>query len=346
MTQKFTDSTDIADNGPALRERMSIDGYLFVRQLVPASVLTDLRRRCLAIIAEAGWLKTATPIDAAITEPSAACADPDARSVAVLERLYRLESLHALNRHPALIGFFEGLCDAVVLAHPLVIPRNIFPDRDEFTTPSHQDFPHIQGTPETYTAWIPLGDCPIEHGGLTIAAGSHKAGVRDFRVSSGAGAMEVEDPLEGTWVSGDFAVGDVLIFHSMTVHRALPNRSDRLRQSIDMRYQRASDPVTELSLSPYAGTGTWDAIYADWPTEAHKYYWRDQNPTIAPFDRSYYDRRDAMAFDLATTGDAAALAALRRIVQRDPDAAKRDRAETLLATFSDQAGDSDGLARQ
>ena len=344
----FTDSTAIATEGAALRDRFATDGYLFVKKLVPIDVLDALRLRCLDVIAEAGWLKAGTPVDAAITDPAAACADPDERSVAVLARLYRLEALHALKHHPALIGFFERLFDAEVLVHPLVIPRNIFPDRADFTTPPHQDFPHIQGTAETCTAWIPLADCPIEHGGLGIASGSHQAGVRDFRVCSGAGAMEVEDPLHGRWVGGDFALGDVLIFHSMTVHRGLPNRTDRLRQSIDMRYQRAADPVTEVSLSPYAGTGTWDEIYAEWPTDAHKYYWRAQNPRVAPFDRSYYDRRDAMAFEMAKNGEPEALAALRRIAQRDPDPNKRGHAEKLVARFADctePQGGSNGLAK-
>jgi hypothetical protein len=330
----FTDSTDFAGDDAALRARLADDGYLFVRHLLPPEPLATLRRQCLDIIAEAGWLKAGTPPDAALTDPDAACADPDERSVAVIKRLYRLEALHALKHQLALTALFERLFGEPVLAHPLVIPRNIFPDRADFTTPAHQDFPHIQGTPETFTAWIPLADCPIDHGGLSVAEGTHKVGVHHHRVSSGAGAMEVADPLDGKWVAGDFTVGDVVIFHSMTVHRGLPNRTDRLRQSIDMRFQRASEPVTEISLSPYAGTGTWDEIYADWPTDTHKYYWRAQAPTVTPFDRRYYEERDEMAFEMARDGDEQAIAALRRIIQRDPDTAKRERAEDLLATLS------------
>ena len=93
--------------------------------------------------------------------------------------------------------------------------------------------------------WLPLGDCPAEMGGLAIARGSHRDGVRDFTVSNGAGAMEVIDPLEGSWVAGPLEAGDVLIFHSLTVHKGLPNRTDRLRISLDNRYQRASEPICE-----------------------------------------------------------------------------------------------------
>ena len=41
--------------------------------------------------------------------------------------------------------------------------------------------------------------------------------------------MRVLEPLAGRWVSGDLAAGDVVIFHSLTVHKALSNRSAQLR---------------------------------------------------------------------------------------------------------------------
>jgi len=327
----FTDSSDIITDSDALAGRARRDGYLFIKGLLPRNAVTDLRQKFLEIAAESDWLRPDRPMTDAIADPSKACADPEAAYVAVLKRLYRLEALHALKHHPAVVGLFERLFGEPVLVHPMVIPRNIFPERPDLTTPPHQDFVHIQGTPECYAVWIPLSDCPVEMGGLQVAEASHTQGVHDFRVSSGAGAMEVADPLEGRWVGGNFAAGDVVIFHSMAVHRGAPNLTDRLRQSVDARYQRASEPIVEASLSPYAGTGTWDEVYADWPSDELKYYWRRQNPRLAEFDRQYYDQRDRMAFDMARAGDQEARAALLRIVQRDPDSEKRATAERLVA---------------
>jgi hypothetical protein len=226
--------------------------------------------------------------------------------------------------------------------HPLFVMRNIFPQRPESTTPAHQDFVHIQGTPATYTVWIPLGDCPMEQGSLQVAAGSHRDGVRDFRVTNGSGGLEVVDPLADRWRASPFTAGDVLIFHSLTVHKGLPNRSDRLRQSMDARYQRVSEPVSELSLNPYAGLFTWDEVYAGWQSTAFQYYWRRQRIAIGEFDRRYYDRRDVIAFEMAERGDRTARASLLRIVQRDTDARKRERAAALLAALD--AGERTGRA--
>ncbi len=333
----FTESTDILMDGDALDARAKRGGYLFIKGLLPRETVLEVRRQCLKIAAKADWILADQPLLDAVADPRQACADPEAAYVAVLKDIYRLEALHALKHHPAIVGLFERMFGEPVLVHPMVIPRNIFPQRPDLTTPPHQDFVHIQGTPECYAVWIPLSDCPVAMGGLQIAEASHTQGVHNFKVSLGAGAMEVADPLDGRWVGGDFAAGDVVIFHSMAVHRAGANLTKQLRQSIDARYQRASDPIVETSLLPYAGMGSWDDIYAGWTSDELKYYWRAQNPRLAAFDRKYYETRDQMAFDLARAGDQTARAALLRIVQRDPDPEKCALASSLVANLDGDA---------
>ena len=61
-----------------------------------------------------------------------------------------------------------------------------------------------------------------------------------------------------------------------------------------------------------------------------------------PFDRSDYERRDRMAFAMAESGDEEARDALLRIVQRDPDAAKRERAEELLRHLAAGSAQTEG----
>ena len=129
--------------------------------------------------------------------------------------------------------------------------------------------------------------------------------------------------------------GDVLIFSDVTVHQALPNRSVEIRQSFDARYQPASRAVAEKNLEPYAGTGTWEEVYAGWESSDEQYYWRELELTVIPFDTSYYERRDRMAFEMAEQGDLAARDALLRIVQRDENPDKRARAAQLLGDRRD-----------
>jgi hypothetical protein len=208
--------------------------------------------------------------------------------------------------------------------------RNIFPAREEFTTKAHQDFPNVQGTTEVYTAWMPLIDCPMEAGPLQVAAGSHTAGVYDFGIAGGAGGIEIKDPLAGRWVSGAFAAGDVLVFHSMAVHKGVPNRSDRLRMSMDVRYQLVSEPFNFDNANADGQKLSWDDIYAGWRSDALKYYWQRLPLTPKPFDTQWFDRRDALGFEFGEAGDPRARSVLQRIVARDANPAKRARAQRLL----------------
>jgi ectoine hydroxylase-related dioxygenase (phytanoyl-CoA dioxygenase family) len=146
----------------------------------------------------------------------------------------------------------EKLLGDSVLVHQRKIGRVGFPQNEGHQTPAHQDFFHIRGAEETYTAWVPLGDCTQQLGCLTVADGSHKTGFREHMPSAGPGGWSVEAESEVVWRTQDFAAGDVLMFHSLTMHKALPNRTrDEVRISLDNRYQRVGDPIEPGALKPH-----------------------------------------------------------------------------------------------
>ncbi|MEM7030028.1 MAG: phytanoyl-CoA dioxygenase family protein [Chloroflexota bacterium] len=329
--QPFLDSSDAIEDGPELAVRMDRDGYLFVRGLIPVDVVENLRMQILDIAQQAGWVKQDVPLEDAVADLNGFCVEPEPTYMQTYHQMYVLPDFHAFQHHPSILGLLERMAGEAILPHPRLIGRTIFPQKNAFTTPPHQDFIPIQGTPDTYTAWVPLTDVPAQVGGLQVAAGSHKKGVYDFRPALGAGGLAVIDPLDGTWVSSPFEQGDVLFFHSMAVHKGLPNQSDKLRMSMDARYQRASDPIAPGSLEPHSQPHTWEEIYADWPHDSLKYYWENLVLDIKAYDNQYHDKRDEMAWEMAEAGDVRALSTMQRIIARDLDPAKRARAETLLA---------------
>jgi hypothetical protein len=326
----FIDSSDLINDGAALTERMRRDGYLFLPGLLPRADVAAVQRQIGDIVRDAGWLRQDQPVTSAIADPSGFCVDPDPTYLRTLRNINHIEDYHALKHDPALIALFERMLGGPILPHPRVLMRNIFPAREEFTTKAHQGFPNVQGTTEVYTAWLPLIDCPMEVGPLQVAAGSHTADVYDFDIAGGAGGIEISDPLEGRWVSGAFAVGDVLIFHSMTVHKGVPNRSDRLRMSMDVRYQLVSEPFNIDNANADGQPLSWDDIYAGWRSDALKYYWRRLSLTLQPFDPQWFDKRDALGFARGEAGDPRARSVLQRIVARDANPEKRARAQQLL----------------
>ena len=55
-------------------------------------------------------------------------------------------------------------------------------------------------------------------------------------------------PAGGAWLCDDFELGDFIVFHSHTIHKALPNvTKDRLRLSTDNRYQRKGEAISPTS---------------------------------------------------------------------------------------------------
>ncbi|MBL8701679.1 MAG: phytanoyl-CoA dioxygenase family protein [Alphaproteobacteria bacterium] len=324
------DSTALAGDGAALGARMARDGYLLVRGLLPVEAVAEVQAQVGTFVREAGWLRRDRPVTDAVADLDGFCVDPDPTYLATLRRINRLEAYHALKHHPALVDLLERMLGGAVFPHPRVLMRNIFPAREEYTTKAHQDYPNVQGSTEVYTAWIPLIDCPLEVGPLQVAVGSHRAGVYDFDIGAGAGGIEIVDPLVGRWAGSPMRVGDVLFFHSMTVHKGLPNRSTRLRMSMDVRYQRVDEPFNFDNANPDGQPLSWEEVYAGWASDALKYYWTRLPLTPKPFDRTWFDKRDALAFALGERGDARARSVLQRIVARDADAAKRERAQRLL----------------
>ena len=154
-------------------------------------------------------------------------------------------------------------------------------------------------------------------------SGSHTSGVYEFGIAGGAGGIEIKDPLEGTWASSGFAAGDVLLFHSMVVHKGVPNHSNKLRMSMDVRYQFVSEPFNIDNANPDGQPLSWDEVYAGWQSDELKYYWQRLPLTLKPFDpRVVREARCARVSNLAQRGDPRARSVLQRIVARDADRGK------------------------
>ncbi len=292
----FRDATPLIGDAEALRSIMETEGFLFFRGLVPREAVLEVRRQILGVCAQYGWIEGGERLMDGIVAAAAHEMTPDC-GVGVTrlayQDIYRLEAFHRLAHQPNILRVMEAVCGENVLVHPRHIARMMFPTKANAPTPPHQDHVHIQGTQDVYTCWLPAGDFPETLGGLAIMPGSHKMGVLGLRAAAGAGGREViMEEAEPTWAHGDFEAGDALVFHSLTVHKAVPNQfPDRLRLSVDYRYQGLSKPVHENSLKTHCDMMTWDEVYAGWPTDELKYYWRQHELAFQDFDWALLETR-------------------------------------------------------
>ena len=338
--REFTVSNDALGDAEELRRRIGEDGYLFFRRLVEPRQVWELRSQVLKVIADRGWLNAGVPLAEGVAEPSRTCVEWEPEYVKVYNNVQRLEAFHRLSHSPAILTLIEGLVGEQVLPHPSKICRIIFPQNNTYSTPPHQDFVHIQGTTETYSCWMPLGDCPPELGGLAIQSRSHISGVYEYHLALGAGGLGVDlEHVNDDWLTADYEAGDALVFHSLTIHKSLPNLTpDRLRLSLDHRYQAAGQPIARHNLLPHGGQIDWEEVYAGWQSTDLQFYWKDLELRTVQSDRRLHEKVEAEAWELARKGNGFALSVLHHVVSGYADHEKREAARRALSEMSISLG--------
>ena len=166
------------------------------------------------------------------------------------DSLYRLDYYNKLLDTEATQKFFEGLFGEPVFTFRSCTIRYTLPNDDKHGSPPHQDHFYITHTADFRTMWIPLMDIDQTVGGLALAESSHKRGLREHeeqdvysyvlkgRKQKGVPLESIDEPRLTT----HYRPGDIVVFHSHMLHWGLPNRSDRIRLSIDVRCQSVSSP--------------------------------------------------------------------------------------------------------
>ena len=167
--------------------------------------------------------------------------------------LYRARSLVELLESPHNIKVIEQIFGEPVFIYKSPTVRYAIPGDAERVSPPHQDYFFVRINQSFRTFWIPLMEIDQRMGGLAIAPGIHKGGLLDHVEAENVysyvfrGRKQMGIPLESVpkpWMTADYRPGDLLVFHHLMVHWALPNLSDRIRLSIDVRCQPVGAPRT------------------------------------------------------------------------------------------------------
>jgi hypothetical protein len=240
--RELVDSLALQADQAGLRQRLAEDGYLFFRRLLRPADVQAAHDSVRAELTLGGWTRTTrSPAGPRrTTGVREALDDPSFRAALASRGLNRLAYL------PALRGLVRLILGAGAFCYPVKVLRVEYPDQRVAVTRSrhvHQDF-GISGVQDMLTTWLPLMDIPPQLGGLAVLPGSHLGPPQRPRLLP---------PDEPGWATTDFRPGDVLLFHCLTAHAALPNHADRIRISADFRWQAADQPApAELVLRPAA----------------------------------------------------------------------------------------------
>ena len=268
----------------ALQGEISSKGYVLIRGLLPQEAVSSVLGDVTKVLSASGWLLPDHDPRERMADTGAACGDPDPTFKRVYQEVFNLESFHALPHQPALREVMEMLAGDQPFIHPKPIGRIIFPHCERLVTHAHQDYEFMGGDPECFTVWIPFHDVPLDAGPLRILEGSHRFGVQNHEREN----LHVPEIPDGVamgdgWVGGHVNAGDVLIFHSLTVHAAGPNLSGRLRLSLDCRFQDARRVLNPSNLVFGGESGkSWEKTYSGWGSEDLKFYWKRIPLTLKP----------------------------------------------------------------
>ena len=336
-------SNDAVNDPTELQRRIADEGYLFFKRLMNPDKVRELRYEMMSAIQRVGWLVAgADPMDG-IADMNMRYTEGDNEYSAGYAEVYKLENFHRSAHWAEFTNMAAQILGAPIMPFPQKVARIWFPKYTEHTTPTHQDFVHFQGSFEALTCWAPVGDCPIELGGLAVIPRSHKVGrVLEHHFSLGAGGLIVDETahedVDPVWHSTDYEMGDALFFPALTIHKALPNYTeDRLRLSLDNRYQAVGDTIAEHMLEPHSPSQLqWEDIYPHWSADDLKYYWKHYDNPVAAKDLSYGEKRLAETLKLARAGNEHAIYSLRRMVKNDPDSPHAE-ARAVLAELGLEA---------
>lgn len=218
-------------------------GYAVVPGLLPGEEMDALRAEAREVFRLQMERRGLAGVDPSESEFEAALyrffADDVAGFVACSQQVQHLVSLNRLGSDPRVLaglqalGFgFPGIC-----TRPLMLfnSRHLAKREVYWRLPVHQDWRNMQGSLDSVVVWIPLIDVDREIGALEVLPGSHKRGLLEARVTDGYPEIESSFADED-FVACEMRKGDALFFSAFLLHRSGTNATERVRWSIQLRY--------------------------------------------------------------------------------------------------------------
>lgn len=250
-----------------LREQYAAQGYLWLKGLLNRKAIFAFRKRFFRAFAETGLLMPGTdPADGIYSG-----GEEDHRAIAkLLHEIVRWSAYESFCLQPEIWEFYEALFDGAPYLHKRKIVRYTKP-HEANATGAHYDLTYLRaGTDQVATSWIPIGDIPVQMGGLVYLEHSDRWGREleaEFRAQNSTMSREEQisaynknmsatgwltkdlpnlaNRLNSRWLVADYEAGDMMVHSAYMIHAATTNENPDgiMRLSTDIRYQRVRDEV-------------------------------------------------------------------------------------------------------
>ena len=180
---------------------------------------------------------------------------------------------------PRLWNFYREFLGGQPYLHKRKLLRFNLPG-ETHCTGGHYDLIYLRaGTDQFSTSWIPLGDIPVEMGGVIYLEHSDALGRQmeaEFRAKNAnlppeerisafnrnmrdngwvsTNLAEMADRFKSRWLIADYEAGDMVIHSPYMIHAATLNKDPLggTRLSTDIRFQRVDDPIDKRWANDWA----------------------------------------------------------------------------------------------
>ena len=260
----LVDATIHLSDPETLRQAFCDEGYLLLRDVLDRTNVLAARREVFTRLAEVDEIQS--PPEAGIATGSSRRRELAGDLGAFWKSVSEGPALRRVTHGSRLRELAALLFDAPARPHDYLFLR---PAPVGNATNLHYDYPFFAGgASRIATCWIPLGEIPVGDGPLIVVEHSHRfadliepiraaclgSDARSFAAAQDAAYQaSATDTLEFVrsrktrLLTAHFQPGDLIIFSGFTMHGSFDNHSslNRVRLSVDVRYQPAAEPATD-----------------------------------------------------------------------------------------------------
>lgn len=251
---RLVDSALADLNGDVARERLAGDGYVLFRQALPRETVLDVRQAYFELF-PADLVQSGDRRSGLFSGRAPSGVPKHGVAGHPAHAFVRSDVFNRFADHPTLRRIAETLLEGPA-ERIMRTPLRHFMKGQSVASRAHVDRTYIQGEPnDVLTLWVPLGDCPVDAGGLTYLEGSHHD-VSLEQISRDAAPTDrpndrrplthdlkwMSDVTKRRWLVADYRAGDVVAHTPGIVHASFDPESDLMRLSTDIRFIRAGVP--------------------------------------------------------------------------------------------------------
>ncbi|MBL4574859.1 MAG: phytanoyl-CoA dioxygenase family protein [Opitutaceae bacterium] len=261
---EIRDSSDLAGDFDALRQRFKEDGYILLRGFHDRELVLEARRNVTEKMEKDGILNPDFPTTEGVLKEGVETAfkpEYTKDNPAMMDVLYG----------ERMIDFYTNFFEEEVRHYDYTWFRAV--GKGKGTNP-HCDLPYMgRGTHKHMTCWTPFGDITYDIGGLIILENSQnrhdltgnymsrdvdgycenkpsevERAKKEEWVFSGTlsrNPVMLRNKFSGRWLVSEYQMGDILTFGMGMVHASLDNQTNFARLSSDSRYQKASEAIDD-----------------------------------------------------------------------------------------------------